>query len=387
MTERKRVLEEAQRIVIKIGTSTLTHASGQLNHEFLTGLVNQVAQEHKKGKEILIVTSGAVGAGLGKLNLLDKKPATLPERQAVAAIGQGLLMEVYEKLFAAHGITVAQILLTRDDMNDRRRYLNARNTLLQLITGYKAVPIINENDTVATEELELRFGDNDTLSALVASLVGADLLVLLSDVSGLYTGDPRQNKEVSLIPVVREITPQIQAMAGKAGTLFGSGGMQTKIEAARIVTRSGIAMVLASGGEPRVVERIIAGEEVGTIFLPAQETLLGRKRWIAFAGQPRGEIVIDPGAVEALVIHKKSLLPSGVIAVQGRFEPGDLVRIVDKENREVARGLSNFSADEIRKIMGGKTRTIAQILGYKTYDEVVHRNNLVCLEEPAGAGK
>ncbi|NLY89376.1 MAG: glutamate 5-kinase [Firmicutes bacterium] len=387
MTERKKVLEEAQRIVIKIGTSTLTRASGQLNHEFLSELVCQVAHEHNKGKEILIVTSGAVGAGLGKLNLLKKKPASLPERQAVAAIGQGLLMEVYEKLFATHGITVAQILLTRDDMNDRRRYLNARNTLLQLITGYKAVPIINENDTVATEELDLRFGDNDTLSALVASLVGADLLVLLSDVGGLYTGDPRRNKEVSLVPVVREITPRIQAMAGEAGTLFGTGGMQTKIEAARIVTRSGIAMVLASGQEPRVVERIIAGDAVGTIFLPAQETLLGRKRWIAFAGQPRGEIVIDPGAVEALVTHKKSLLPSGVVDVKGRFELGDLVRIVDEENREVARGLSNFSADEIRKIMGGKTRTIAQILGYKTYDEVVHRNNLVCLEEPAGAGK
>ncbi|NLW09994.1 MAG: glutamate 5-kinase [Firmicutes bacterium] len=384
MTERKKVLEEAQRIVIKIGTSTLTRASGQLNHEFLSELVRQVAHEHKKGKEILIVTSGAVGAGLGKLNL-HKKPTSLPERQAVAAIGQGLLMEVYEKLFAAHGITVAQILLTRDDMDNRRRYLNARNTLLQLITGYKAVPVINENDTVATEELELRFGDNDTLSALVASLVGADLLLILSDVGGLYTGDPRREKEVSLIPVVKEITPEIQAMAGEAGTLFGSGGMQTKIEAARIVTRSGIAMILASGEEPRVIERIIAGEELGTIFLPAQETLLGRKRWIAFAGQPRGEIVIDPGAVEALVTHKKSLLPSGVVDVKGRFELGDLVRIVDEGNREVARGLSNFSADEVRKIMGGKTRTIAQILGYKTYDEVVHRNNLVCLEEPAGA--
>lgn len=386
MTERKKVLEAAQRIVIKIGTSTLTRASGQLNHEFLSELVRQVAHEYKKGKEILIVTSGAVGAGLGKLNL-TKKPTSLPERQAVAAIGQGLLMEVYEELFAVHGITVAQILLTRDDMNNRRRYLNARNTLLQLITGYKAVPIINENDTVATEELELRFGDNDTLSALVASLVGADLLVILSDVGGLYTGDPRREKDVSLIPVVKEITHEIQAMAGQAGTVFGTGGMQTKIEAARIVTRSGIAMILASGEEPRVIERILAGEELGTIFLPAQETLLGRKRWIAFAGQPRGEIVIDHGAVEALVTHKKSLLPSGVVDVKGRFELGDLVRIVDEENREVARGLSNFSADEIRKIMGGKTRTIAQILGYKTYDEVVHRNNLVCFEEPAGAGK
>ena len=386
MTERKKVLEAAQRIVIKIGTSTLTRASGQLNHEFLSELVRQVAHEYKKGKEILIVTSGAVGAGLGKLNL-TKKPTSLPERQAVAAIGQGLLMEVYEELFAVHGITVAQILLTRDDMNNRRRYLNARNTLLQLITGYKAVPIINENDTVATEELELRFGDNDTLSALVASLVGADLLVILSDVGGLYTGDPRREKDVSLIPVVKEITREIQAMAGQAGTVFGTGGMQTKIEAARIVTRSGIAMILASGEEPRVIERILAGEELGTIFLPAQETLLGRKRWIAFAGQPRGEIVIDHGAVEALVTHKKSLLPSGVVDVKGRFELGDLVRIVDEENREVARGLSNFSADEIRKIMGGKTRTIAQILGYKTYDEVVHRNNLVCFEEPAGAGK
>lgn len=389
MTERKRVLEQAQRIVIKIGTSTLACASGRLNHDLLSNLVRQMAHEHKKGKEILIVTSGAVGAGLGKLNLLEKKPVSVPERQAVAAIGQGLLMEVYEKLFAEHGITVAQILLTRDDMNDRRRYLNARNTLLQLVAGFKAVPVINENDTVATEELNLRFGENDTLSALVAGLIGADLLVLLSDVSGLYTGDPRRNKQASLVPVVKEITPQIQAMAGKAGTFFGTGGMLTKIDAARIVTRSGITMVLASGKEPQVIERIIAGEEVGTVFLPAQETLLGRKRWIAFAGQPQGKIVIDPGAVEALITHKKSLLPSGVIDVKGRFNVGDLVQIVDQSNREVARGLSSFSADEVRKIMGGKTgvrarTTITQILGDKTHDEVVHRNNLVCLEEPAG---
>lgn len=389
MTERKRVLEQAQRIVIKIGTSTLACASGRLNHDLLSNLVRQMAYEHKKGKEILIVTSGAVGAGLGKLNLLEKKPVSVPERQAVAAIGQGLLMEVYEKLFAEHGITVAQILLTRDDMNDRRRYLNARNTLLQLVAGFKAVPVINENDTVATEELNLRFGENDTLSALVAGLIGADLLVLLSDVSGLYTGDPRRNKQASLVPVVKEITPQIQAMAGKAGTFFGTGGMLTKIDAARIVTRSGITMVLASGKEPQVIERIIAGEEVGTVFLPAQETLLGRKRWIAFAGQPQGKIVIDPGAVEALITHKKSLLPSGVIDVKGRFNVGDLVQIVDQSNREVARGLSSFSADEVRKIMGGKTgvrarTTITQILGDKTHDEVVHRNNLVCLEEPAG---
>lgn len=376
MTERQS-LKQAQRIVIKIGTSTLTHASGRLNLELLADLVGQVAVEHKAGKEILLVTSGAVGAGLGRLNL-RKKPVSLPERQAVAAIGQGLLMEVYTKFFTGHGITVAQILLTREDMNDRRRYLNARNTLLRLVNDFKAVPVINENDTVATEEL--RFGDNDTLSALVAGLVGADLLLLLSDVKGLFTGDPRKNREASLIQVVKEITPEIWAMAGRAGTALGTGGMITKLEAARIVTSSGIPMVLASGKTPLVINRITNGDKVGTLFLPVRENLLERKRWIAFAGQPQGEVVIDNGAVEALTTHKKSLLPSGVIGVKGQFNLGDLVSIVDGTNREIARGLSNFSAAEILKIMGKKSNDIIKILGHKSYDEVVHRNNLVCLE-------
>lgn len=378
MTERQS-LKQAQRIVIKLGTSTLTQASGQLNLELLAELVRQVAAEHKAGKEILLVTSGAVGAGLGRLNL-RKKPASLPERQAVAAIGQGLLMEVYAKFFAGHGITAAQILLTREDMNDRRRYLNARNTLLRLVNDFMAVPVINENDTVATEELDLRFGDNDTLSALVAGLVGADLLLLLSDVNGLFTGDPRKNRQASLIPVVKEITPEIRTVAGRAGTTLGTGGMLTKLEAARIVTSSGIFMVLASGKEPRVINRITNGDYVGTIFLPVRENLLERKRWIAFAGQPRGEVVIDKGAVEALTTHKKSLLPSGVVGVKGEFNLGDLVSVVDGTDREIARGLSNFSAGEIRKIMGKKTGAIIKVLGHKSYDEVVHRNNLVCLE-------
>lgn len=376
MTERQS-LKQAQRIVIKIGTSTLTHACGRLNLELLADLAAQVAVEHKAGKEILLVTSGAVGAGLGRLNLREK-PVSLPDRQAVAAIGQGLLMEVYTKFFTGHGITVAQILLTREDMNDRRRYLNARNTLLKLVGDFKAVPIINENDTVATEEL--RFGDNDTLSALVAGLVGADLLVLLSDVNGLFTGDPRKNREASLIPVVKEITPEIWAMAGQAGTALGTGGMLTKLEAARIATSSGIPMVLAAGKDPGIINRITGGEQVGTLFLPVRENLLGRKRWIAFAGQPRGQLVIDNGAVEALTIHKKSLLPSGVVGVKGQFNLGDLVSIVDSTNREIARGLSNFSAVEILKIMGKKSKDIIKILGHKSYDEVVHRDNLVCLE-------
>lgn len=372
------LLKNARRIVVKVGTSTLTYPSGRLNLKQLEKLVRQLTDLYNSGKEVLLVTSGAVGAGMGKLGLRER-PRSIPERQATAAVGQGLLMQVYIKLFAEYGVTVAQILLTRDDMSDRRRYLNARNTLLMLVNDYKTIPIINENDTVATEELRLRFGDNDTLSALVAGLVGADLLVLLSDISGLYTGDPRTNKDARLVPVVKEITSEILSWAGKAGTTRGTGGMLTKLEAARIATRSGTVMVLASGEEPDILGRIISGEEVGTVFLPCNEALLERKRWIAFAGNPQGVIKIDAGAAAALLEKKKSLLPSGVVEVEGKFSPGDLVRIIDENGREIARGLSNFPADDVRKIKGQKTSAITRILGHKSYEEVVHRNNLVCV--------
>ncbi|HEY8391923.1 MAG TPA: glutamate 5-kinase [Capillibacterium sp.] len=375
----RRQLQQAQKIVVKIGTSSITYPSGRLNLTNMEHVVRQCADLHNAGKEVVLVSSGAVGAGVGELGLAGK-PRTIPERQAVAAVGQSFLMQVYNRLFLQYGIITAQILLTREDMSDRRRYLNARNTLLMLTKEYRALPIINENDTVATEELQLRFGDNDTLAALVAGLIGADLLIILSDIGGLYTGDPRKDQKATLIPEVREISPAIWAMAGQAGTGRGTGGMVTKLEAARIATRSGITMVLASCAEEDILSRILAGEEVGTIFLPGADSLVQRERWIAFAGQPQGEVIIDAGAVEALLVGKKSLLPSGVIGVRGKFGVGDLVRVLDPAEQEIARGLSNFSAEEIAKIKGANSGELPKVLGYKTFEEVIHRNNLVCLE-------
>jgi glutamate 5-kinase len=372
-------LKEAQTIVVKVGTSSLTYATGRLNLKNMERIVRQIADLHNSGKKVVLVSSGAVGAGVGELGLTSK-PRTIPQRQAVAAVGQGFLMQVYNKFFLEYGIVTAQILLTREDMGERRRYLNARNTLMMLLNEYQALPIINENDTVATEELQLRFGDNDTLAALVAGLIGADLLILLSDISGLYTGDPRKDKEATLIPVVKEISPAIWATAGDAGTVRGTGGMITKLEAARIATRSGISMVLASAEEDGILSRIVAGEDVGTLFLPNDDTLVQRERWIAFAGQPKGAVIIDEGAVTALLERKKSLLPSGVVGVKGKFEVGDLIRVLDPQEQEIARGLSNFSTEEIEKIKGTNTAHLPKVLGYKTFEEVIHRNNLVCLE-------
>ncbi|HBT16143.1 MAG TPA: glutamate 5-kinase [Firmicutes bacterium] len=379
LLENRTGIKQAKRIVVKVGTSTLTYSSGRLNLKHLEKLVRQIADLHNSGKEVVLVTSGAVGAGVGRLGLKEK-PRTIPERQAVAAVGQGLLMQVYTKYFSEYGVTAAQILLTREDMSDRRRYLNARNTLLMLANEYRALPIINENDTVATEELQLRFGDNDTLAALVAGLVGADLLILLSDIEGLFTGDPRKDTNATLIPEVKEISPAIWATAGEAGTSRGTGGMITKLEAARIATRSGIMMVLASGEDPDALMKILEGETIGTVFLPNHEALVQRERWIAFAGQPQGEVIIDQGAVTALLQDKKSLLPSGVTGVQGEFGIGDLIRVLDQSEKEIARGLSNFSSEEIEKIMGANTAHLPKVLGYKTYEEVIHRNNMVCLE-------
>ncbi len=379
LLENRSGLEAARRIVVKVGTTTLTYPSGHLNLKHLDKLVRQITDLHNSGREVILVTSGAVGAGVGRLGLKNK-PRTIPERQAVAAIGQGLLMQVYTKFFSEYGLTTAQILLTREDMSNRRRYLNARNTLLMLVNEYRAIPVINENDTIATEELQLRFGDNDTLASLVAGLVGADLLILLSDIKGLFTGDPRKDEKAKLIPEVKELSSSIWATAGEAGTQRGTGGMITKLEAARIATRSGIMMVLASGEEPDVLTKIIEGEKIGTVFYPNSEALVQRERWIAFAGQPQGEVHIDSGAVTALLKFKKSLLPSGITSVQGKFEVGDLIRVLDDSGKEIARGLSNFGSEEIEKIKGENTANLQTILGYKTYEEVIHRNNMVCLE-------
>lgn len=366
-------LQTAKRIVVKVGTSTLTHSNGKLNINRMELLVRQLTDLQNQNREVVLVTSGAVGVGLGRLGLTER-PGTILQCQALAAIGQGLLMQVYEKFFTEYGQTVAQILLTRSDISDRKRYLNARNTILALLK-YKVVPIINENDTVATEELKI--GQNDALSALVAGLIEADLLILLSDIDGLYTSDPKKNSSAELIPLVTEITPEVVSMAGGAGSTLGTGGMITKLEAAKMATASGTSMVLMNGAEPSRIQHIFDGKPIGTVFLSSQAVVSSRKRWIAYGPQATGELIVDSGAERALIKQGKSLLPSGIVKVSGNFEEGDLVKIVNSDHQELGRGLSNYGREPLQKIIGKKCADIEIILGFKTADEVVHRDNLV----------
>lgn len=369
---RPRDFSRFKRIVVKVGTSSLTHKTGKLNLSQIAKLVQELADAHNEGREVLLVTSGAVGAGMGRLGF-KTRPRTIPEKQACAAVGQGLLLQRYEKLFSEHKITVGQVLLTRDDFSDRRRFLNARNALLTLLK-FRVFPVINENDTVAVDEI--RFGDNDTLSALVGDLVEAEMLLILSDVDGLYTDDPRKDPGARLIPEVTEITPELEKLAGGCGSTVGTGGMVTKFQAAQIVGRSGAVMVVAAAAADDIVRRVLAGENVGTVFWPV-ERLEGRKRWILFGATTQGRIYVDAGAVRALVEGGKSLLPSGVVRVEGDFDAGHTVSVIDPEGREIARGLVNYSASEVDRIRGAKTSRIAQLIGAHPYDEVIHRNNLV----------
>lgn len=366
-------LQNAKRIVVKVGTSTLTYGTGKLNLNRMEVLVRQLTNLKNQDREVVLVTSGAVGVGLGRLGLTERT-GTIVERQALAAIGQGLLMQIYEKLFSEYGQTVAQILLTRSDIGDRKRYLNARNTILALLK-YQVIPIINENDTVATEELKI--GQNDALSALVAGLIEADLLILLSDVDGLYTADPKKDTNASLIPLVTEITPEVISMAGEAGSNLGTGGMITKLEAAKMATAAGTSMVLMNGAEPSRIQRIFAGKPVGTVFLSSRTIVSSRKRWIAYGPQVNGELTVDSGAERALIKQGKSLLPSGIIDLTGNFEEGDLVKIVNSERCELGRGLTNYGREQLQKIIGKKCVEIEMTLGFKTTDEVVHRDNFV----------
>lgn len=369
-------ISEASRIVVKVGTSTLTYPTGKLNLERIEHIVKQLADLYNQGKEVILVSSGAIGVGVSRLGLAQR-PETIPEKQAAAAVGQGLLMHIYEKMFAEYGAVVAQVLLTRDDIGDRKRYLNAKNTLVTLFS-MGVIPIINENDTVAVDDI--KFGDNDLLSALVASLVGADLLIILSDIDGLYAGNPNQQRDAKLIKVVEEITPEILEVAGGAGSSLGTGGMLTKIQAGKIAMQSGTFMVIANGSEKNIIRRIVRGEEIGTVFIPKENHLHSRKRWIAFGQGFQGKICIDDGAVIALKSEGKSLLPSGITKVEGEFERGSAVDVCDHYGRIFAKGLVNYSARELRQIQGHSTGDIEKILGYKYYDEVIHRDNLVLFD-------
>ncbi|MGI6037196.1 MAG: glutamate 5-kinase [Limnochordia bacterium] len=370
-----RELGDIRRLVVKVGTSTLTYPTGKLNFRRMEQIVREIADLVNGGYQVLLVTSGAVGAGMGKLGL-QKRPQSLPQKQALAAIGQGLLMQVYEKLFGEYGQIVAQVLLTGEDLKNRRRFLNSRNTLHSLLE-YGAIPIINENDTVAVSEI--RLGDNDTLSALVTGLVDADLLIILSDVDGVYSADPRVDPQATLLKEIKEITPELEAAAGGVGSMLGTGGMATKIEAAKIATASGAALVIAKGDLDGVIGRIVRGEELGTLFPSQRQALMGKKRWIAFYQRVQGQLIIDGGAQEALVHQGKSLLPVGVIDVRGEFEAGDLVSVVDEGGQELARGLTNYGAEQVRAIKGLPSSQLASVLGAKDFDEVIHRDNLVLM--------
>lgn len=371
MDERAR-LKECRRIVLKVGTSTLTYGNGNLNLMRIEAIVRALSDLHNRDMEVILVTSGAVGTGANRMGL-KKIPKTLPEKQALAAIGQGALLHIYEKIFAEYNKTVAQVLLTRDDLDDRGRYLNAANTLVSILK-MGVIPIVNENDTVVVEEI--KFGDNDTLAALVAGLVDADLMVILSDVDGLYDRDPRSCDDAELLYEIREINESMLANSVSKGNTFASGGMYTKLKAAEVCMSTGIPMVVANSAEQHVVRRLLEGELIGTLFIPAEEKLQARKKWIAFGSRPQGVVVIDDGAARALVNQGKSLLPSGVRGLEGDFGRGDIVAVTSLDGRELARGIVNYNSTEAGTIMGHKSSEIEKLLGCKDFDELIHRDNL-----------
>lgn len=373
--EARKQLKDAKKIVIKVGTSTLTYPSGKLNLHYIERIVRELADLKNQGKDVMLVSSGAIGAGIGKLGL-KRKPKTIPKKQATAAVGQGMLIQVYGKIFAEYGHIVAQILLTRDDLINRQRYINSRNTLTTLLK-LGVIPIINENDTVAVEEIE--FGDNDNLSALVAGLINADLLINLSDINGLYTSNPHVNSDAQLISYVERITPEIENLAEQTGSSLGTGGMKTKLNSAKIAVNSGVSLVIANGQKPGIIHKIINGEKVGTLIPSHRKQLHSRKKWIAYGLTIQGSILVDKGAMEAVVKDGKSLLPSGILQIRGNFHSGDTVCVLDEKGIEFARGLVNYSSRDLERIKGLKTHEIPGVLGEEGQNEVIHRDNLVLL--------
>ncbi len=366
------------RIVVKFGTSLITGGSDHLNRDIMSSLVAQVAQLHKQGLELLVVSSGAIAAGRHKLGLTKERKG-LPFKQVLASVGQSRLMQAYEELFGQHDITVAQALLTKADLSDRAGYLNARNTLLALLE-LRVLCIVNENDVVAVDEIEgARFGDNDNLSAMVANLVDADLLLLLTDTAGLYTADPHRHPNARLISRVERIDSEIERLAADTTNHLGTGGMITKIEAAKLATASGVTVVIADGREKDVILRLASGETLGTLFLPATSKLESRQRWMLSGLSTRGKLVVDSGAAMALKKQHRSLLAAGIRQIEGDFQRGDIVNIYDPEGSRLGCGITNYSSADINVIKGAHSRKIASLLGYDYGSEVVHRNNLVVL--------
>ncbi len=357
-------MAHAQRMVIKIGSSSLTDSKGALNTGKMACLCQSIVELQQLGWQPVLVSSGAVAAGLNHLGWHGSN-LTMPERQAAAAVGQCLLMEQYNKLLQQIGIKAAQILLTREDLADRKRYINARNTI-NLLLAHSVLPIVNENDSVAFAEI--KFGDNDTLSALVAGLVGAKLLVILTDTKGLYSGDPRKEPNAKLIPVVKEIDQKLEQIAGGRGSAVGTGGMRTKLAAARIAARSGIRTIITDSQNPKNIIAIARGKHLGTRFEPAQQALCSRKQWLAFGSVPKGTIVVDQGAAQAILHHKKSLLAVGILDVHGTFPAGSAVNIKSEHNQLLGKGISNLSSQDLRLIAGKQRHNL----------EVVNRDWLVC---------
>jgi glutamate 5-kinase len=367
-----------RRVVAKFGTSLLTAGSNKLNQDKMSDLISQLAHMHKQGVEVVVVTSGAIAAGREKLGL-TKKIKGIPYKQVLASVGQGRLMNLYERLFDQHGITVAQALLTKSDLLDRHGYLNTRNTLLALLE-MGVICVINENDVVAVDEIEeAKFGDNDNLSAMVANLIDADLLLIMTDIDGLYTADPNKDPDARLIPLVEKIDASIEGLVSGSASGLGTGGMVTKIEAAKMATACGITVIIANGRHPDILTRLITGESIGTRFLPVRTQLDSRERWMLSGLRTRGIVMVDTGAALALRRYKRSLLAAGIKQIEGNFHRGDIVDIHDPQGVRLGCGITNYDAEELRTIQGIHSDEIATRLGHDYGSEVVHRNNLVML--------
>ena len=375
LEHKRQILRRVRRVVVKIGSQILSSSEG-IEEPRLRTLVRELAALHDQKKDLVVVSSGAVAAGMTRLGRRER-PKTIPEKQALAAVGQIKLMALYERYFSRFGKSVAQVLLTHADLANRQRYINAKHTF-QMLLESSIVPIVNENDTVAVEEM--KFGDNDHLSALVATLLGADLLVILSDVEGVYDRDPRAFSDAQLIPLIADVKQLKGVFNGAQPSALGTGGIATKVAAGEEAAAAGIPTIITSGLAARSLERVFdSGEVVGTLILPGESRLTHRKHWIAYTLKPAGDVVVDGGAREALVLKGRSLLPSGLKEVRGLFGVGECVRCLDSSGREFARGLVNYSAHELNQIKGLHTSKIEKILGYKAFDEIIHRDDLVVL--------
>jgi glutamate 5-kinase len=372
---RQEVITLAHTVVVKVGTNVLAGGDGALLPERVQALADQIQRLRANGRKVVLVSSGAIGAGIGRLGL-DRRPTDLRQLQACAAVGQCFLMRAYEECLARHGAPTAQILLSAGDFDHRQRYLNVRNTIVTLFE-WGCLPIINENDTVSVAEI--RFGDNDHLAAMVTNLLQAPLLVLLSVVDGLYEVDPKIDPNAAVVPTVLHIDGEVMNLAGGSRSTLGSGGMRSKLRAARLATAAGESVILANGARSGILDAIFAAESVGTLFLPHGGAVPARKRWVGYTAQPKGQLIVDKGAQYALVEKGRSLLPIGVIQVAGTFKKGDVISITSCEGREIARGLTNYSSEDAVRICGLRKEQITELLGGLRYEEIIHRDNLVLI--------